>query len=97
MTATLHNISRSFKTADAFTQNGASAHIAGEHVVHFYETDDFLLDAVSAFLATGMRAGNACIVIATPAHRAGLEERLQASGLDMTAAHLRGDYGHFRE
>jgi hypothetical protein len=63
-----------------------------EHVVQFYETDAFLLHALSEFIATGLTASDACIVVATPAHRAGLDERLQATGLDLVAAHTSGQY-----
>jgi PAS domain S-box-containing protein len=63
-----------------------------EHFVQFYETDEFLLDSVSGFIGAGLGAGAACIVIATKAHREGLEERLQANGLDLAAASARGTY-----
>src|SRR5260370_15674204 len=63
-----------------------------EHFVQFYETDDFLLDSVSGFTGAGLGAGAACIVIATKLHREGLEERLQANGLNLSAAHARGKY-----
>ena len=58
-----------------------------DHFVQFYETDDFLLDSLSEFIATGLETGDACIVIATSAHRQGLEERLQAEGLDLAQIH----------
>jgi PAS domain S-box-containing protein len=63
-----------------------------EHFVQFYETDEFLLDSVSGFIGAGLGAGAACIVIATKVHREGLEERLQANGLDLAAASMRGTY-----
>jgi len=63
-----------------------------EHFVQFYETDEFLLDSVSGFIGAGLGAGAACIVIATKAHREGLEERLQATGLDLATASTRGTY-----
>ena len=40
---------------------------ASEHLVQFYETDEFLLDSVSGFIGAGLGAGAACIVIATKA------------------------------
>jgi PAS domain S-box-containing protein/excisionase family DNA binding protein len=58
---------------------------ASEHLVQFYETDAFLLDAVRDFIGAALRAGDTAIVIATESHRAGLEERLQADGLDLAA------------
>jgi PAS domain S-box-containing protein len=41
----------------------------GHHLVHFYEDEDFLVDAVCRFLGAGLEAGEALIVIATPEHR----------------------------
>src|SRR5581483_7614909 len=58
-----------------------------DHFVQFYETDDFLLHSLSEFIATGLETGDACIIIATSAHRQGLEERVQAEGLDLTQIH----------
>jgi signal transduction histidine kinase len=63
-----------------------------EHVVQFYETDAFLLDALSQFIGIGLATGDACIVVATPSHRAGLDERLQATGLDVARARASGQY-----
>ncbi len=60
---------------------------ASEHFVQFYESEVFLLDSLSGFIDTGLSAGDACIVIATKAHRERLEERLTAKGLDLIAAH----------
>jgi signal transduction histidine kinase/CheY-like chemotaxis protein len=63
-----------------------------EHFVQFYETDSFLLNSLSDFMSAGLRAGDACIVVATKAHRESLEERLQANGLDVAAARESGQY-----
>jgi PAS domain S-box-containing protein len=65
---------------------------ASEHFVLFYETDEFLLDSVSGFIGAGLGAGDACIVIATQAHRQQLEQRLQANGLNLAAIQRRGTY-----
>jgi len=65
---------------------------ASDHVVQFYETDEFLIHTLGSFITTGLSAGDACIVVATPAHRAGLDERLQAAGLDVSAARASGQY-----
>jgi PAS domain S-box-containing protein len=56
--------------------------VSHEHFVQFYEQDDFLLDEVSSFLRAGPQAGHAGVVIATPQHRDGLEERLKGFALD---------------
>ena len=61
-----------------------------EHFVQFYEADAFLLDALGDFIGMALRAGDAGVVIATPAHREGLEERLRAGGLDVDAARAGG-------
>ncbi|MBA3766842.1 MAG: MEDS domain-containing protein [Acidobacteria bacterium] len=63
-----------------------------EHFVQFYETDPYLMDSLSGFIGIGLSEGDACIVVATNAHREGLEERLQACGLDMIAARASGQY-----
>lgn len=63
-----------------------------EHFVQFYETDNSLLDAVSDFIGAGLGSDAACIVIATPAHREALAQRLQANKLDPSTAHTRRKY-----
>jgi len=63
-----------------------------DHVVQFYETDTFLAQALSEFISSGLAAGEACIVVATPSHRAQLDERLQSAGLDIAAAQASGQY-----
>jgi signal transduction histidine kinase/CheY-like chemotaxis protein len=63
-----------------------------EHFVQFYETDLFLLNSVGGFIGTGLRATDACIVVATKAHRDGLDARLQAYGVDVAAAGASGQY-----
>ena len=65
---------------------------ASEHFVQFCETDAFLIQSVSAFIGAGLRAGDACIVLATKPHRESLEERLQGDGLEVAAARVRGQY-----
>src|SRR5918998_1223247 len=60
--------------------NGIAMH-AAEHGVRFYETDAFLLDAVATYCADAILAHEAALVVATPEHRAGIAERLQARRL----------------
>jgi len=59
------------------------------HFVQFYTSDDFLLDLVSSFLGAGLGAGAPCMVVGTPAHRAGIERLLEANGLDLEKARTR--------
>jgi signal transduction histidine kinase/ActR/RegA family two-component response regulator len=63
-----------------------------DHFVQFYETDLFLLNSVCGFIGTGLRSGDACIVVATKAHRDGLHARLQAYGVDLAVASASGQY-----
>ena len=60
---------------------------AGEsqHVVQFYERDDFLYARVADFLAAGVMAGEPALVIATDEHRRGIAAALSARGIDPTA------------
>src|SRR5579859_847391 len=44
-----------------------------DHVVQFYETDEFLLDSLTGFASAGLATRDACIVLATEAHRIALE------------------------
>ena len=62
-----------------------------EHFVQFYESDEFLLDAVSGFIGSGLDEGDVCIVVGMEALREGLEDRLKANGLLM-ASHMQGEY-----
>jgi signal transduction histidine kinase len=63
-----------------------------DHFVQFYDSDPFLLDSLSGYVAAGLDAGEACVVITTPPHRKGLEERLRARGLDLAGARRGGRY-----
>lgn len=63
-----------------------------EHFVQFYETDLYLVNSVSDYIGSGLSAGDGCIVVATSEHRTGLDVRLQAYGLDITAAKTTGQY-----
>ena len=62
------------------------------HSVQFYEDDAFLLDSLTKLIGTALVAGDAAIVIATPAHREALTRRLHARGLDLEVANRAGRY-----
>lgn len=62
------------------------------HSVQFYESPAFLMDRVAAFMAGGLEAGEAAIVIATPEHRASLEAELTKRGIDVPAARTAGTF-----
>lgn len=63
-----------------------------EHFVQFYETDAFLVESVSGFIGTALKAGDAAVVIATRAHRQGLESQLAARGIDLSAVCASGQF-----
>ncbi len=62
------------------------------HEVGFYSDDRALLDGYTRFVGAVLKSGNAAIVVATELHREELLARLQAYGLDMTAAIEQGRY-----
>src|SRR5438067_3022404 len=55
----------------------------GEHIVQFYEREEFLHEAVADFLAGGIVAGEPVVVIATEAHRHAFRQRLETKGIDV--------------
>lgn len=57
-----------------------------EHVVEFYETEEFLADTVTDFVGPGLHDGGAAVVVATSAHRYALERSLRHSGVDIEHA-----------
>src|SRR6266850_268135 len=63
-----------------------------EHVVQFYESDSFLLDALSGFIGRGLKEGETCIVVATKEHRDAVEERFQQYGQVVDAVKSSGQY-----
>lgn len=62
------------------------------HLVEFYESDSWLAATVAAFLAPALAGGGVAVVVATPAHRAGFEAALAASGIDIAAAAAGGRF-----
>jgi len=56
--------------------------------VQFYEKDDFLVSQLIRYVRSGLTAGETCLVIATPDHRAALLKGLAASGEDADAPML---------
>jgi anti-sigma regulatory factor (Ser/Thr protein kinase) len=62
----------------------------GDHLVHFYEGDDDLVGAVTAYLGEGLRNDETAIVVATATHTAAFEAALSARGIDVAEARARG-------
>lgn len=63
-----------------------------EHFVQFYAEDAHLEECVASFFAAGLRAGEAVVIAGTPAHREGVERRLQHDGWDLRALEIEGRY-----
>jgi hypothetical protein len=61
-----------------------------EHLVEFYENEQFLVDSVTDYVAAGLRRDGAVIVVATPEHRAAFADAIDDAGVDLaTARHER--------
>ena len=53
------------------------------HVVQFYTLDSALINSLSGFVRTSLKAGDSVVLIATAAHRRDLKSRLQQSGANL--------------
>jgi len=62
------------------------------HAVQFYEADGQLLDLLVRFVGTALVTGDGALVIATQAHRDGLDKRLKTNGLDLSVPRLQGRF-----
>src|SRR5436309_1522480 len=71
-------------------REGASSAGHRDHVVQFYDSDDYLADVVAEFIGTGLRHGEPAIAIATALHRKAIEQRLLAQGFDLGYERKRG-------
>ena len=58
----------------------------GDHIVHFYEDEEFLFDAVAHFAGAGLAAGEPVLLVATEPHRTAFAERLRRNGANPTLA-----------
>lgn len=63
-----------------------------DRFVQIYEDDEDFLQTLANFFATGLRQGEASILIATPSHREALRARLERDGFDIHAAIERNQY-----
>jgi signal transduction histidine kinase len=62
------------------------------HLVQYYEKEGFLFDRVTDFISDGLRAADSAILIATRAHREGVESRLLSKGVDVPGLTAGGRY-----
>ena len=63
-----------------------------DHFVQFYELDGVLMSGVSQFVAAALTAGEAAVVVATPAHRASIAAHLAQLGIDTAHAEHNGRF-----
>jgi len=83
-------VSSSLKGYEFIDTSGEKA--PHRHEVLFYSNDTILLDRLTRFIATALKAGNAAIVLATKSHRDSLLQRLKAEGVDTDSALQQGTY-----
>jgi signal transduction histidine kinase len=62
------------------------------HLVQYYEKEGFLYDRVTDFMSDGLRGSDAAVLIATRAHREGVESRLRREGIDVSLLTTGGRY-----
>ena len=83
------------RTTDALSRNEYAAsgpipirgaEISHSHEALFYSNDDFLLDHLTQHIVSALNSESAIIVFANESHRNSLIPRLQAHGVDATAA-----------
>lgn len=60
------------------------------HYVHFYEDDEFVIEAIGSFIGRGIRDGESVLVLATADHREELRKKLMAEGIDLAGLEERG-------
>lgn len=62
----------------------------GDHVVHFYEREEDLVELVGGYLVASMLDGDAVIMIGVPEHQKAFRAALVAAGVDIDAAQASG-------
>jgi CheY-like chemotaxis protein len=72
--------------------NDHGAAITHSHEVAFYADDSSVVDGFARFIESSLKGGNAVIVVVTESHRASLIPRLEADGVNVTAAIEKGRY-----
>jgi signal transduction histidine kinase/ActR/RegA family two-component response regulator len=63
-----------------------------EHFVQFYESEDYFIGSLAEYIAVGLHAGDAVVVVATESHLKALAHRLPELGVDGAAAEHSGNY-----
>ena len=78
--------------SSAVSLDGLGEPINDGHLVQYYEKEDFLYDRISDFMSDGLRGSAAAILIATGAHRDGVESRFRGKGVDLPQLSATGRY-----
>lgn len=65
---------------------------AGDHLIQIYDSEHVFLEALEWFVGSGLRAGEAVVVIATARHLHELEIRLHSSWLQVDRARWQSRY-----
>jgi hypothetical protein len=65
---------------------------ACEHFVQIYKSEEVFMDTLASFVSEALKEDYVAVVIATPAHRQGLNERLMKSGHDLDALWLQDQF-----
>ena len=63
-----------------------------EHLAQFYEHEDVLLNTLAGFVGGGLKHGEGVIVLATEEHLKALDQRLQATGVNLEQAKSQDQY-----
>lgn len=77
-------------SGDADEQQDWYNESAHQHLVQFYESDDYLLDSLTGFASSTLANREACVVVATPDHVDELRRRLAAGGVDVETVSRQG-------
>lgn len=62
----------------------------GDHIVQVYQEREFLASAVAEYVGTGLKQGEAAIIIARPDHAQVFQAALQGFGIEVEQALVRG-------
>jgi hypothetical protein len=79
------------ESSDLPAQPGCAA-CGHEHLVEFYETEEFLVASVADYVAPALLGEDAAIVVATPEHREAFADALATHGVDVEEAAREGRY-----
>lgn len=63
-----------------------------QHIVRFYENDEFLIESIASYLGGALGMGGAGILIASADHRSAIESAIRAFGLDVDAIKAAGRF-----